>query len=184
MIERAGATDWALGILVPPWCGDGDPEIAGASLARRAVEQFQRDEPDRIIAGVPPLYLESLSSFLVHDPESKELIIVTREEVDGIEIKSPGGKRFMDHDEANTAYLLAEEAREEREAVRLRLARLGAGIGTSTSTGADAERYYRIPILDCETGFIRIQAFLGDKVGRWTIFRPDESATGTGAATR
>jgi len=62
--------------------------VAGASLARRAVEQFRRDEPDRIIAGLPPLCLESLSSFLVHDPESEELITVAREEVDGIEIRA------------------------------------------------------------------------------------------------
>jgi len=87
----------------------------------------------------------------------------------------------MDHDEANSVYLLAEEATEEREDIRLRLSRLQPGSGRARGRGG-GERYYRIPILDRERGFVRIQAYLGDKVGRWTIFRPDGNATGSGDA--
>jgi len=160
--ERAESSDYLINILLPPWWGDGTPSVAGESLARKSLEHFVEREPDQILTRLPALYFESVQAFLVHLPEERAVVVISRPRVVQVGVTSGlGGRREIDPD-ALALLEVADEA--EKDALQLGISSSVVGIGTEN-------RYYRIPLLEGEQGYVRIEALLeaGREAGPWTV---------------
>ena len=167
-VERAAVDDWFLNIFLPPSWGDGDPELAARSLGRRAVEQFRSQVPTEIRSRLPRQHRDQLASFLVHNPETDELIVLPRGgAINRIDISALGRASRELTPEVDTPFDASR-----REAVRDYLSRLPFDVGMG-----DDDRFYIVPLADGEHGFVRITAVLDDYRSDWTIYRePDVAA--------
>jgi len=165
-LERSEGGQWLSNILIPPSWGASDGEKAGDNLSKQVPAFFAQNEPERMLSSLPTSYFLKASKYLVYNPNSKEVIIVSQEQIRKIAIKPAGRKRRL-LDDPDLVPLLEVDG-PEREDVRLSLAgRLG--IFTPNVT----DRYYRVPLLDSEVGFVRVQVAPADhRLARWTIFCP------------
>ncbi|MBI4603294.1 MAG: hypothetical protein HY721_15175 [Planctomycetes bacterium] len=184
-LERGDMKSWLYNIVVPPWWGEGSPEKAGASLAKRSVGYFEEREPDRILATFPLSYFKTTSRFLVNDPEKDRVIILSQEPVERIEIKAPRRKaRALDADSVR-ALVITDEA--EMNEARSKVSARAAGIATKGIGPAATDIYYPVELEDDEVGLVRVEAFSArtDAVPtRWTVYRPGPSPAPRVATTR
>ncbi|MCZ6794032.1 MAG: hypothetical protein O7J95_10510 [Planctomycetota bacterium] len=166
-LERADMSDWLWNILIPPWCGDGDPVEAGKSLVKRTETFFIDNESPRILSFFPADYVRRTFCFLGHDSRTEDLVIVSQQPVDGLTIRSERGEhRVLDQDEMPRL----EVAESDKETLRRWFRERVVGLGSDPS-----DRYYRVPLEPWERGFVRIEALLEGGVAptRWTIHRSE-----------
>jgi len=166
-LERADMKYWFFSLLIPPWIGDGDPSRAAANLARRVTGFFRDHEPERLLLSFPSSYFRSSSRYLIYTPERPEVVIVSPPGVQKIAIQAEGQKpRLLD--DPNVLDLLPVEGPEEEALRRLAAVRI---VDMRPTVG---DRYYRVPLLESETGFIRVgvSPSEGGVPSMWTIHRP------------
>ncbi|MBI4602976.1 MAG: hypothetical protein HY721_13545 [Planctomycetes bacterium] len=168
-LERASGGDYLLSLLLPPWAAAGDPRVAGASLARKALEDFARREPEQVLTRLPALYFETVAAYLLHDGMAREVVIVARRGVQQVAIGWPGGaERSLNPDELALLEVLEPEA---KEALWRPHAERAAGIGAGG-------RFYRVPLSPEERGVVRVRAVLdgGSQAGPWTVVAGGEES--------
>jgi len=164
--ERAEASAYLINIIIPPWVGDGTPEVAGTHLARKSLAYFVEQEPDQILTRLPALYFESVYGFLVHDTARQDFVIVSQLRVVEVSVTDEQGRRREVGPDAISLHEVTEEA--AKEDLQLEASESLVGIGTEN-------RYYRLPLAANEKGFLRVRATLesGQEAGPWTIWRPE-----------
>ena len=165
--ERADMRYWALNILVPPWWDDGDPETAGESLIDRALEYFVENEPDRIFLALPGTYFRNRYSFLVNDPESGGVLIISQADVEDVRIRCDSGRKRTLSEGDLQGLKVPDEKLDE---VRMWVAGRVIGLGDLQN-----DTIYRIPLDEEERGYVRISAQasgLSIPRGQWTVYRP------------
>jgi hypothetical protein len=133
------------------------------------VELFAREEPRRILSALPYQHLESLSCFLVYDPDNRDVILISKKAIQEIQIlaadlPSDTPPRLLGPDELARL----EVSEQDLEPVRRRLARRAAG-GLASSP---LNRFYAVELLHEEVGLVRVQAVLAGVTARWTFDRP------------
>lgn len=168
LLERADTGDWFMSILLPPWWGDGAPEVAGASLARRTVDFFASHEVGRVVSRFPLEYRNAFSSYLVHDPDGKRVIIISKEAVRQVDITGPAGRRSIGEEKLDYSCVRGAASEE----IRRQLSRRNLDLGMGTPDPQSSDWFYPIDLQDDETGYLHIEALVGRHHPEWTILRP------------
>ncbi len=168
--ERADRSHWLLNILLPPCWVEGNARTAGASLAKRALDVFVRQERGDIVSRLPGFYFGKLLSFLHYDSEFGEVLIVSKIPVVHVEIAGFNEeRRLLLRDQVESLLVSASE----RAEVEGRFTARVEGIGVNSDNW-----YYRLRLDDAIASPIRIAATLENlERCRWTISR-DSSPPG------
>lgn len=171
--ERAGMGSWLANILLPPWYGDGDTSAAGRSLSRRSLGYLVSNESDRFLNRFPLDYFSTMDCYLVHDGDNDELILLSGQPVNRMEIRDRNGPiETLNMFELMNDFRVDEE-RERRLTEELDIWLDERAVGLSQR----AQHYFIIPIgnsaLEEIHGHLWVEVTLEDlRTGRWTIYRP------------
>ena len=166
--ERANVADWFVNILLPPWWGDGDPEIAGATLATKSVEYFAENEPGEIANRLPGQHYLAEDCFLVYDIDEDRLIIMSSRLVNQLELVVPGKEpRVFNADEMKARELVEKEVEEIQASLSSMRITISAGFYYQVDLGNES-------YLDGDNRaqLIQIVTSVGEREGHWTIIRP------------
>ncbi|MCZ6794230.1 MAG: hypothetical protein O7J95_11525 [Planctomycetota bacterium] len=167
--ERLDVREGFFNILLPPWCREGNPEVAGSSLKEKCIG-FLTAEVERAVGQLPVTYYSNEACFLGNDPATGKLIILARELVKHVDIiREDGTSRAI------TQLELDESANREENRAYVR------GMLSSLGFGIDAKRYYVIQLADDDRGLLRVRAQLAERQGRWSIRRDGAPLTPVGA---
>lgn len=163
-LERADRSHWLLNILVPPCWVEGNARTAGASLARRSLDVFVRQERGDIVSRLPGFYFGKLLSFLHYDREKEEVLIVSKIPVVQVAVAGSGDEpRILRRDQVERLLVPTSE----RAEVEGRFTAQVEGIGVNSENW-----YYRLQLDGTVASPIRIAATLENlERCRWTISR-------------
>ncbi len=161
-LERADRSHWLLNILLPPCWVEGNARTAGASLARRSLDVFVRQERGDIVSRLPGFYFGKLLSFLHYDREKGQVLIVSKIPVVQVEISGfIDGRRLLLRDQVESLLVSTSE----RAEVEGRFTAQVEGIGVNSENW-----YYRLRLDGTVASPIRIAATLENlERCRWTI---------------
>lgn len=149
MWERVTWRQWFSNVFLPPYTVPGDALKAGSELSKKAMEYLAVYVDENFRGELQRKHLEKLSCSLEYDDVQNVLTLTARKAVTAVSIR---------RENASTRTLRPEEV--------ARLAAPGLEVGAQSGL-----RFYKIPLLDGETGLLRVHVRIRGEGASWTILR-------------